>query len=334
METENFPPTLNCKTLVQMITLRRLNKNSRTVAQIYDATARHFSTENANSTRSPAKYDDLINAAGRRGDFAAVRDLLSQRLSAGCLNTSNTFKFLATNAAALDGLLQNLAAIDDWFTRKHAHDALIAQLARLHRADDALRVAETMARRKYGATALTFIPIINALAKRKEMAVAWGVVDAMRACGVRPTSTAYHYILTAYCFVGDVVSAADTVEKMEAEGMDADAVTYDALVLGACRAGMVEVALAVLGRAVENGVAALFSTYTHIIFEMVYRGFNEQAAEFVRVFAGKNEKLDVEIYGFLARRLKIKKRIAEAKSVVKEMEERGLPIGDLWKNLH
>lgn len=320
-----------------MITLRsrtlNLHQISTTLPPISDAITRQFTTQN-NSAHSPAKYDDLINDAGRRGDFAAVRDLLSQRLAAGCLNTSNTFRFLATNATALDDLLPNLAALDDWFTRKHAHDALVAQLARLYRAPEALRVAETMARRNYGATAVTFNPIINALAKRKQMPAAWRVVDAMRACGVRPNSTALNYILTAYCFVGDVASAADAVEKMEAEGIEADAVTYDALVLGACRAGRVEAAVAVMRRAVENGVTALFSSYTHIISEMVNCRYFEQAAEFVRVFAGKDEKLDAEIYGFLARQLKRKKRIAEAKLVVEEMDGLGLPIGDLSQILH
>ncbi|KAL1559272.1 pentatricopeptide repeat-containing protein, mitochondrial [Salvia divinorum] len=312
-----------------MIILRRLRKPSKTVTLIYDATAAQFSSQTANSAPSSAKFDDLINAAGRRGDFAAVRDLLSQRLNVGCLNTSNTFKFIASGTASLDDLLHNLAALDDWFARKHAHDALVAQLARLHRAAEALRVAVTMAKRSYGATPMTFDPIINALAKRKEMDAAWRAIDAMRACGVRPSPAAYNYILTGYCFVGDVASAADTLEKMEAEGMEAVAERYDALVLGACRAGRVEVALAVVRRAVESGVRALFSTYTHIIGEMMRRGYYEQAAEFVRIFAGKNEKLDAEIYGYLVRRLKYKRRIAEAKSVAEEMGQRGLPVTDL-----
>ncbi|KAG6418468.1 hypothetical protein SASPL_120672 [Salvia splendens] len=287
-----------------MIILRRLRIPSKTVTLIYDVTAAQFSTQTSNSAPSSAKFDDLINAAGRQGDFAAVRDLLSQRLTFGCLNTANTFKFIATGTASIDDLLRNLAALDDWFTRKHAHDALVAQLARLHRADEALRVAVAMAQRSYGATPVTFEPIVNALAKRKEMDACWRAIDAMRACGVRPSPAVYHYVLTGYCFVGDVASAADTVEKMEAEGMEIVAETYDALVLGACRAGRVEVAVAVVRKAVESGVRALFSTYTHIIGEMVRRGYYEQAAEFVRIFAGKNQKLDAEIYGYLLRREK------------------------------
>lgn len=313
-----------------MNVLHRLNKRFIIAAPVNNTTACYFSsqspTTSPDATLSSAKYDDLINAAGRKGDFAAVRHLLSKRLTDGCLNTNNTFKFIATNASALDDLLQNIVALDNWFTRKHAHDALVAQLTKLHRTAEALRVAEMMARKNYGATAKTFEPILNALARKKKMSAAWRVVEVMRACNIQPTLTSFNYILTAYCFVGDVASAADALVKMEAEGMKADAVTYDALVLGACRAGKGEVALAVMGRAVEDGVPALFSTYTHIIKEMVGCCYYKQALEFVRIFAGRDEKLDAEIFGFLARRLKIVKRIAEAKSVVEEMVKRGLPI--------
>ncbi|KAI3470906.1 hypothetical protein Pfo_027569 [Paulownia fortunei] len=227
-----------------MTALRRLNKNSITAAPIYNATTSYFSTQSPtpspNAIPSYAQYDDQINAAGRKGDFAAVRHLLSKRLSHGCFNTNNTFKFIATNASVLEELLQNLAALDDWFTRKHAHDALVAQLAKLYRTAEALRVAEIMGRKNYGATAATFHPILNALVRKKEMVAAWRVVKAMRACKVKPDLTSFNYILTAYCFIGKVASAADTLVKMEAEGMKANAVTYDALVLGACRAGKVE----------------------------------------------------------------------------------------------
>lgn len=180
-----------------------------------------------------------------------------------------------------------------------------------------------MARNNNGATAITFFPIINALAKKRNMSAAWRVVEVMRACNVWPNLTAFNYILTAYCCVGDVAAAADVLVKMEAEGMKGDAVTYDALVLGACRAGKVEEALVVMHRTVEEGVPALFSSYTHIIKEMVDCGYYTQASELVRIFAGTNEKLDVELFGFVARRLKKLKRVAESKAVVEEMMNRG-----------
>lgn len=306
-----------------MITLRGLFYSSISICH---HTIRCFGAQSY-AVPSYSKYDELINAAGRDRDFAAVCRLLSNRLSYGCLNTKNTFKFIATDISVVEELLRTLADLDDWFARKHAHDSLVAQLARLHHTAEAVRVAETMARKGYGATATTFLPIFNALARRKEMSAAWRVVEVMRACSVRPCLTSYNYILTAYCSVGDVASAADTLMKMEAEGMKADSRTYDALVLGACRAGKVDGALALMSRIVEEGVPALFSSYAHVIKEMVRRGYDAHAVEFVRAFAGRDEKLDTENFGYLARCLKNMKRIAEAKSVVEEILERGLPIG-------
>ncbi|KAL0452704.1 UNVERIFIED_CONTAM: hypothetical protein Slati_1248500 [Sesamum latifolium] len=310
-----------------MIALRRLNKNCILSLPIYNVAARYFSTQTPNSNLNAippiAEYDELINAAGRKRDFAAVRHLLSRRLSDGLLNTNNTFKFIATDPSVLDELLQSLAGIDHLFTRKHAHDAVVAQLARLYRTAEALRVAETMARKKYGATAVTFHPILNALARKKKVSAAWRVLDVMRACNVRPALMSYNYIISAHCFVGDVASAAEALARMEAEGMRPDSITYDLLVLGACRARKVEAALVLMRRMVEDGVPALFSTYTHIISEMLRCGCDGAASEFVAIFAGRDKKLDAENHGFLARRLKNMKRIAEAKVVVEEMVKRG-----------
>ncbi|KAL6531110.1 hypothetical protein OROHE_014179 [Orobanche hederae] len=300
----------------------------RFAAPIHNITARYFSTQTPTLIPSSARYDELINAAGRKRDFVAVGRLLSERVSHGCFNTSNTFKFISANVSVLDDLLQNLAALNgDWFTKKHAHDALVAQLANSHRTSEALRVAEIMATNHYGATTVTFHPIINALAHKKETSAAWRVVKVMRACGIKPDQMSYNYILTAYCYTGDVASAADTVAKMEGEGMKADVVTYDALVLGACRAGKVEAALAVIGRMVGEGMRPLSASHIHIVNEMVRCGYYAPAVDYVRIFAGKDEKLDAENFGYLARRLRKVKRIKEAKSVVEEMMRRGLPAG-------
>ncbi|EPS68745.1 hypothetical protein M569_06026, partial [Genlisea aurea] len=269
-------------------------------------------------------YDELINEAGRNRDFAAVRDLISRRLAAGCFNTNNTFKFIAAEPSAVEELRKHLCEIRDWFTRKQAHDALVSQLSRLNRTADALAVAEAMARSKIGSTAVTFHPILNALAKKKEMKAAWEAVEVMRGNNVKPDVAAYNYILTAYCTAGDVSSAAETLSKMEEEGISADAVTYDALALGACRAGKVEAALAIIRREIEDGFRPLFSTHLHIIKELVSRGYCTQAAEFVRAFAGNNEKLGAECFGFLLRRLTYAKRTAEAEAVAEEMYTRGL----------
>lgn len=312
------------------------NRLATNAQSIFNETARYFRIHNPNQTVSAnprfAAYDDLIDAAGRQRDFSAVCHLLIKRMKGGHFNTTSTFKFLSTDVQVLPELLQNLATLDDWFTRKHAHDGVVAQLARLHRTAEALRVAETMVNKKVGATSVTFHPILSVLTRRKEMEAAWRVVEVMRVLKVKRDITALNYILTAYCCVGDLAAAADVLVKMEEEGVNADVRTYDALVLGACKARKLEVALRVIRRMVENGKPAMHSTHWHVIKEMVRSGYVAQAAEYVMTFAGRDRRLDAENFEFLANRLIKVKRIAEADSIVEEMKKRGLPISNGLKS--
>ncbi|XP_073131109.1 pentatricopeptide repeat-containing protein At2g40240, mitochondrial-like [Henckelia pumila] len=312
------------------------NRLATNAQSIFNATARCFSIQNPNQNVSPnqrfSDYDDLIDAAGRQRDFAAVCQLLVKRMKHGRFNTS-TLKVQYADVQVLPELLQNLANVDDWFTRKHAHDGVVAQLARLHRPGEALRVAETMANKNYGATSVTFHPILSVLTRRKEMEAAWRVVEVMRVLKVKRDVTALNYILTAYCCAGELAAAADVLVKLEEEGVNADARTYDALVLGACKARKLEVALRVIRRMAENGKAAMHSTHGHVVKEMVRCGYVAQAAEYVKIFAGRDRRLDAENFEFLASGLIKVKRIDEAESFVQEMKKRSLPISNGLKKI-
>ncbi|KAL2526623.1 Pentatricopeptide repeat-containing protein [Abeliophyllum distichum] len=314
-----------------MLALRKFTCRTRNVASIFKS----FTTQNPNlrppTIPSCGRYDNLINAAGREREFAAVRYLLNKRVRDGCFNTANTFNFISTDLSVLDELSNHLAALSG-FTRKSAYDSLVAQLSKMHRIPEAIRVAEMMVTNDFGATASTFHPIVNALTRKKEMAKAWRVMEAMRACKIQPDVTAFNHILTAFCFTGDLKSAADVLESMEEEGMAADARTYDALVLGACKAGRLDVALSVLRRMMDDKLPALYCTYAHVIKGMVRSGYDAQAVEFVRSFAGKDLKLDTENFGILATHLINMNKIEEAKNVAKEMEKRGLIMSDQLKD--
>ncbi|XP_057466918.1 pentatricopeptide repeat-containing protein At2g40240, mitochondrial-like [Actinidia eriantha] len=277
---------------------------------------------------SSAYYDDLIAAAGRSGDFSAVHSLLNKRVRDGFFNTGKTFNFISTDLSVLDDLSKTLATLDRGFARKSAYDALVSRLARMHRPDAALRVAEDMLRGDHGANACTFHPIINALTRKKDMAGAWRVLDLMRENRISPDLTAYNYLLTAYCFAGDLTTASGLLTRMEEEwGMRADARTYDALVLGACRVGKVEGALVLLRRMMDDGVPALYSTHAHVISGLLRLGYYAQAVEFVVSYSERDLGLDTESFGLLASRLIKLNRFDEAKMVLKEMSKRGLKMG-------
>lgn len=275
---------------------------------------------------SAAYYDKLVFAAGRNREYTALRHLLNKRVRDGFFNTTNTFRFISTDLSVLDELLQTLAQLDKGFARKSAYDALIASLSKMHRTDDALRVAGAMVRGGYGANACTFHPIINALTRKKKMDEAWRVIDLMRESQISPDLTAYNYLLTAYCFVGDLKPAAALLTRMAEEGLGADSRTYDALVLGACRAGKVEGALALLRRMEDDGMPALYSTHAHVIAGLLGLGYYAQAVEFVISYGGRDKQLDGHSFGLLASRLIDLKRVEEAKLVSVEMSRRGLKM--------
>ncbi|CAI9111930.1 OLC1v1012277C1 [Oldenlandia corymbosa var. corymbosa] len=283
---------------------------------------------------SSAHYDQLINEAGRAGDFGAVRILLMKRFRDGGFNTSKTFKFISSDLTALDDLLHSLAGLNNGFLKKSSHDSLIMRLSKLHRIPEALHVAEVMVRNNYGPNACTFHPILICLTKKKEMDKAWRILEVMKEYKIAPDLTAYNYLLTAYCHSGNITSAAYVLTKMEEGKLGADTRTYDALVLGACRAGKIDGALMLLRRMVDEGTSPLYSTHTHVINAMVRNGYCSQAMDFVMSFAGKDKELDSENFGVLATRLIRLEKLEEAKFILKEMKRRGINTGNKLKDFY
>ncbi|KAK3042129.1 hypothetical protein RJ639_001831 [Escallonia herrerae] len=291
------------------------------------ATSRFLTIQIPNSIEnepSSAYYDHLIDAAGRERDFAAVHSLLNKRAHDGFFNTTETFKSLTDPSPSGQRV-----------PRTDAHKSLIPRLAKMGRADEALRVADAMTAAGCGINASTFHPMLQALTTKKEIDRAWRVVDRMRENNVSPDLTGYNYFLTSYCFVGDLTSAAGLLTKMREEGMEGNARTYDALVLGACRTGKLDGALRVLRRTLELKVPLLYCTYAHVIGTMVRLGYYAQAVEFVKVVCGGREKgLDSANFGLLASRLIDKNKFDEAVVVLEEMSKRDLQMGKRLKDIY
>ncbi|VVB02868.1 unnamed protein product [Arabis nemorensis] len=254
-------------------------------------TDRSFSTVKIpQSRRSTTKFDKLIYDAGNSGDFETVRCLLNSRVAYGSFNTSDTFKFLTNTASYtsdLEDLRRVLPQIDRGFTRKNAYDILIARLCKLNRIEDALIVIGDMS----GLTPSTFHPILCSLTKKNKIEEAWRVVESMRSKSVPVDVTSYNYFLTSHCYDGELEEASEVIRKIEEEeGISPDACSYDALVLGACRSGKVEAAIGILRRMEEDGVRVLYSTYAHVITEMVKEGYYALGLEFVLTYAGRDLK--------------------------------------------
>ncbi|XP_057745520.1 pentatricopeptide repeat-containing protein At2g40240, mitochondrial-like [Arachis stenosperma] len=202
----------------------------------------------------------LTNATGSSGDFHALRDALNKRIQDNCFNTKSTFDFVTDktfSSSLLNYLLQTLSTLNRGVTRKNAFDSLITRLCKLQRVDDALHVIEYMVRTDAGGcrpSANTFYPVLNILTRQKVIDHARRIVDFMSTLGVNLDLTGHNYFLIAHCYVGDVAAAARVWKKMEEDGIGADARTFDALVLDACKVKKVDCAMMLVRRMVDDGV--------------------------------------------------------------------------------
>lgn len=328
-----------------MLTIRGIIKARNSISvSISDQLSQLFSTS---STLSPtlskpaaapttAYYDDLVNEAGRARDLRSVRDLLIKRINDGCFSSKDTFRFITNTESALSllhDLFECIASLPKGVPRRSALDAFIHRLCKLGLVKDALQVLDKMRQRKLEINAYSYHPVINALTSKKDVEGALRVLEGMKAIGINPDTTSYNYVLTAYCVKGEVIGAGDLLEMMLGEkGVKADARTYDAMVLGACRAGKVEGAVAVVRAAVDDGVRLIDSTYAHVIKALLEGGYYEQAMKFVMSFAGRERGADKENLELLGNGFLKLGRFEDAKRVADEMFKRGLPMGQKLRN--
>ncbi|EXC04708.1 hypothetical protein L484_009901 [Morus notabilis] len=283
-----------------------------------------------------AHYDEMVNAAGRSGNYDELRRLLNRRVKDGCYNTTSTFNFVTVgddSISAVGRLCETLARLDKGYVMKGAFDALVARLCKIARIDESRLVIEAMAPANCGLDARTFHPVIKGLTRKNQVDVAWRVVDVMRERGVSPDTEIYNRFLTMHCGAGDVEAAAAVLERMVKVGLKPNGRTCDALVMGACRAGKVEGALVLLRRMEDDGVPMLLSTRLYVVDALLSLGYYDQAVRFVRVYGGRDTWLDAESFGCLAIRLVKLNRTDEARMVLEEMKTRGLEMRHALKSL-
>ncbi|KAL3582354.1 hypothetical protein D5086_016686 [Populus alba] len=74
----------------------------------------------------------------------------------------------------------------------------------------------------------------------------WRLIEIMADLGISPDRTTLNYLLTAYCFKGDLTAASGVVKRIEEEGLGVDSRAYDMPLLDACKKGKVEGVLVVM----------------------------------------------------------------------------------------
>jgi len=181
--------------------------------------------------------------------------------------------------------------------------------------DASLLVVDFMARGAFGLNAGAFHPIISCLTRKKNMERSWRLIEIMAELGISPDITTLNYLLTAYCFKGDLAAASGVVKRIEEEGLGVGSRPYDVPVLDACEEGKV----GGVGGVEEDGVPVLYSTRAHVINALLKQGDHDQALKFVMICGGKEEGLDSENFRILGSKLIEFERFKEAKLVLEDM---------------
>ncbi|GAU28468.1 hypothetical protein TSUD_294710 [Trifolium subterraneum] len=283
-------------------------------------------------------YDNLAADAANSGDFNSLCNLLNKRIKDGFFNTKQTFSFITnTNftPSLLNDVVTTISRLNPGITRCNALDSLVTRLCKLRRAKEALNVVETMSRvGDFELKACTFHPILNFLTRDRSLDHARRVVEVMTRLGVQRDVTAHNYFLMTHCFTGDMEAAVRVLRTIEDGGLCADARTYDALVLGACRKGNVVGAMVLVRRIVDDGVHMLYSTHIYVIEALLKMNCCEQGLSYVRCFSGKDKNLDCELFGCLVGKLVEMNKLKEAMLVFREMDERGLKMSDKMREFY
>ncbi|KAG6764368.1 hypothetical protein POTOM_031834 [Populus tomentosa] len=67
----------------------------------------------------------------------------------------------------------------------------------------------------------------------------WRLIEIMAELGISPDRMTLNYLLTAYCFKGDLTAASGVVKRIEEEGLGVDSRAYDVPVLDAFKFVMI-----------------------------------------------------------------------------------------------
>lgn len=274
-----------------------------------------------------AMYDELVNIAVRCKDFEALKMLLTERVADTCFNSAKTFSFATAwhdDAEMLGKVTETIKQLKN-LAQKNAYDMMVFALCKEDYVDSATSVLKDMYKAGCALTPLTFRPLLVAHGRNNRMVEVHEVFKFMNEMGCPPDVTCYNFVLRKL-HQNEQFAEADKFFKMMVNtfGCKPDHVTYDILVLEACRAGKMEDATRHFGRMKEDGLKPLHCTYTNLINGFFQLDGFEKAYAFVRQESGKNDSLDVNNYSFLIRTCTKLGNYREAHDVLMEMKAKNL----------
>eukprot|EP01018_Ginkgo_biloba_P000236 Gb_33357 [translate_table: standard] len=276
---------------------------------------------------SSAIYDELVNIAGRSKDFETVQTLLTERIIYRCFNSTKTFLFAIAwhdDPVMLKEVIETIYKLDS-FHRRNAYDMLIAALCKDDHVDAASSVLQEMLNRDCAPAPCTFHPFVISYSRNKQMPKVYELFQVMKERDCSPDTTCYNFALRSLCQNEQFSEAAELLGTMvNSPGSKPNSVTYDILILAACKAGKMEDALQLFGRTLEDGLKPLHCTYTSLISGFLQAGEFEKARLFVDRESGNDRAVDLSNHTFLIRSYCKLDKMQEARDTLKQMKAKNL----------
>uniref|UniRef100_A0A1D1XVL6 Pentatricopeptide repeat-containing protein At5g57250, mitochondrial n=1 Tax=Anthurium amnicola TaxID=1678845 RepID=A0A1D1XVL6_9ARAE len=366
-----FRPTL-CSVNLFLSSLFRAGK--------YQLLLHVFSQLSSNSVRTDPRTETLVaRALLKSGRFEEAEDLIARRERCRLSGDRGLWDALIQGVCvAGEDPDKGFALLRECVGRVgvrpcvHTFRSLVFSFSSRGRMDGAIEVVEAMVAEKVGYPVDNYVcsSIISGFCKVGKPELALGFFDDVRkGDGFAPNLVTYTAVVDALCRDGRIGQASDLVQRMQNEGVVADAVLYDCwahghiknvgglqeallkhrlmvesgikpdvvnytiLSDGFCKEGNVEKVVGFLNEMVKCGLEPNLITYTTVIQGFCKRGKLKEATDLLRKLEDVGIPMDEFVYATLINGFCKKGDLEEVFKLLAEMERKGIEVGVVTYNM-
>ncbi|URE03795.1 hypothetical protein MUK42_21088 [Musa troglodytarum] len=232
----------------------------------------------------------------------------------------------------VDDAFQALLAASAAFCNGHpaVFGMLVKVYTKLGRTSDALETCRRAIELGLAPDAEAFNCLLNSLAKSRSLDLCWDLFGEMRRIGVPLNSYTFNILIHALCRGSskEDIRAEEFLEEMESEGFDPDVITYNTLMDGYCRRGMLEDAFHLYRIMRYRGVEPDLISYTILMNGLCRDGKVIQARQLFDTMLRRGVCPDSRSYNVLLSGYCREGKLKESKLLVQEMISGGLVPDD------
>ncbi|KAJ8632795.1 hypothetical protein MRB53_026131 [Persea americana] len=211
-------------------------------------------------------YNLIVDNTGRMEDYESMFIVLSKlSMKRHCL-TEKAFGFLTVCSAAGGGIMDSVERVVETLNRVRGscHSsgiyALIKTLCVMNSFDGVMFVMEETARKTS-----YYNVLVAAKCRNGDFQDALHLFDEMRRFGCDPNTKPYNYLLGSLCNKGRIIEVCELIDAMEKLCYLSDSVTFEIVIVHACRLGSMDFAIEFLYHKMSVGLAPRLTTHAAFI---------------------------------------------------------------------